>query len=115
VDLQNIDSIKFYIDGEGQYEKRQVDNKLVSLELREDQQVQLATNNSTSGTLYINRPDNKSGRKIFPQYPTFNADRGAIVYFDGEETLNGAYDKSVYFIVPPFGIDSLSSSDPATI
>jgi len=115
VDLQNIDSIKFYIDGEGQYEKRQVDNKLVSLELREDQQVQLATNNSTSGTLYINRPDNKSGRKIFPQYPTFNADRGAIVYFDGKETLNGAYDKSVYFVVPPFGIDSLSSSDPATI
>ncbi len=115
VDLQNIDSIKFYIDGEGQYEKRQVDNKLVSLELREDQQVELATNNSTSGTLYINRSDNKSGRKIFPQYPIFDADRGAIVYFDGKETLNSAYDKSVYFIVPPFGIDSLSSSDPATI
>ncbi len=115
VDLQNIDSIKFYIDGEGQYEKKQVDNKLVSLELHEDDQIELATNNSTSGTLYINRPDNKSGRKIFPQYPVFNADRGAIVYFDTEETLGGVYDKSVYFIVPPFGIDSLSSSDPSTI
>lgn len=115
VDLLNIDSVKFYIDGDSQYEKKQVDNKLVSLELHEDETVQLSTNNSTSGTLFINRPDNKSGRKIFPQYPIFDADRGAIVYFDTEETLGGAYDKSVYFIVPPFGIDSLSSSDPSTI
>ena len=115
IDLVNIDSIKFYIDGEGLYEKRQVDNKLVSLEASGDESINLATNNSTSGTLYINRPDNKSGRKIFPQYPIFDADRGAIVYFDEESTLGGAYDKSVYFIVPPFAIDSLSSSDPATI
>jgi hypothetical protein len=115
VDLLNIDSVKFYIDGEGLYEKQEVDNKLVSLEASGDDAVKMATNTSTSGTLYINRPDNKSGRKIFPQYPEFDADRGAIVYFDEEETLDGAYDKSVYFIVPPFGIDSLSSSDPKTI
>jgi hypothetical protein len=116
VDLQNIDSVKFYIDGEGLYEKQEVDNKLVSLEAASgDESVSMATNSSTSGTLYINRPDNKSGRKIFPQYPSFDADRGAIVYFDEEETLGGSYDKSVYFVVPPFGIDSLSSSDPATI
>ncbi|MCK5702458.1 MAG: hypothetical protein KAI29_14940, partial [Cyclobacteriaceae bacterium] len=115
VDLLNIDSIKFYIDGEGLYEKKQVVNKLVSLELFEDETIQLTADNSTTGTLYINRPDNKSGRKIFPQYPIFDAERGAIVYFDSEETLGGAYDKSVYFIVPPFGIDSLSSSDPSTI
>ena len=115
VDLLNIDSIKFYVDGEGLYEKKQVDNKLVSLELHEDETIQLSENNSTTGTLFINRPDNKSGRKIFPQYPIFDAERGAIVYFDTEETLGGAYDKSVYFIIPPFGIDSLSSSDPATI
>ncbi len=115
VDLLNIDSVKFYIDGEGQYEKKQVDNKLVSLELHEDDMKDLAADNSTSGTLYINMPKNKSGRKIFPQYPKFDAERGAIVYFDTDETLGGAYDKSVYFIVPPFGIDSLSSSDPSTI
>lgn len=115
VDLQNIDSVKFYVEGGSQYQKKQVDNKLVSLELHEDQAVQMATNSSTSGTLYINRPDNKSGRKIYPQYPVFDADRGAIVYFDNKEVLNGAYDKSVYFIVPPFGIDSLSSSDPSAI
>lgn len=115
VDLVNIDSIKFYIDGQGLYEKKQVGNKLVSLELNQDLGMDLTTNNSTSGTLYINRPDNKSGGKIFPQYPIFDADRGAIVYFDSEEMLGGSYDKSVYFVVPPFGIDSLSSSDPSSI
>lgn len=115
VDLLNIDSIKFYIDGEGQYERRQVDNKLVSLENTENESIQFTENNSTRGTVYINRPDNKSGNKMFPAYPIFDADRGAIVYFNGNDVLGGAYDKSVYFIVPPFGIDSLSSSDPAAI
>ncbi len=117
VDMLNIDSIRFYIDDQkSQFQKRQVDNKLVSLQGQGDQSIKLSTNDqSTSGTLYINRPDNKSGRKIFPQYPIFNADRGAVVYFDSPDILKGAYDKSVYFIVPPFGIDSLSSSDPATI
>ena len=115
VDLANIDSIKFYIDGEGEYEKKQVGNKLVSLDLYDNSVLDLTANGSTTGTLYINRPDNKSGGKIFPQYPVFDADRGAIVYFDNEDMLGGAYDRSVYFVVPPFGIDSLSSSDPATI
>ena len=115
VDLLNIDSVRFYVDGESQYQKKRIDNKLVSLELENDKMPDLSATTSTSGTLYINKPENKSGRKIYPQYPIFDADRGAIVYFDTDETLGGSYDKSIYFVVPPFGIDSLSSSDPATI
>lgn len=115
VDLLNIDSIKFYVDGAGQYERKQVDNKLVSLDLVKDERIQLEGNQSTRGTLYINRPNNKSGNKMFPNYPIFDADRGAIVYFDGDDVLGGWYDKSMHFTIPPFGIDSLSSSDPAAI
>jgi hypothetical protein len=116
VDMANIDSIRFYIDDEqGQYQKRQVDNKLVSFDISQNESMDLVGGQSTSGTLYINRPENKSGHKIFPQFPIFNADRGAVVYFDNDDILDKAYSKSVYFIVPPFGIDSLSSSDPATI
>jgi hypothetical protein len=115
VDLQSIDSIKFYIEGNDKYKKQEVDNKLVAFETPQDESVRLTTKDGTSGTLFINRPDNKSGRKIFPQYPKFDSDRGAIVYFDEPETLDGVYDKSVYFTIPPFGIDSLSSSDPSTI
>jgi hypothetical protein len=112
VDMPNIDSVRFYVDDE--YEKQQVDNKMVSLEMFEDA-VEEVSSQSTSGTLYINKPNNKSGQKIFPDYPKFDASRGAIVYFDREDILDSAYNKSVYFVVPPFAIDSLSAEDPAAI
>jgi hypothetical protein len=116
VDLQQIDSIKFYVDT-GQDEKVQVDNKMVSARdnTQEETRDLSFLQGGTTGTLYINRPDNKSGKRFFPQYPVFDAERGAVVYFNDENTLDGAYDQSVYFVVPPFAIDSLSSSDPAAI
>jgi len=111
VDLANIDSVKFYVEGEDM-RKKEVDNKLVSVDLYGNEQ---GAAGSTSGTLYINKPDNKSGAKIFPEYPVFDASRGAVVYFDNADILDSAYDKSLYFYVPPFGIDSLSAEDPAAI
>lgn len=65
--------------------------------------------NRTSGTLYLDYPDNKSGFQDSPQYPDFVSESEAVVYFDGPEVLNGAYDKSVKFIIPPFDSDSLES------
>ncbi len=115
VDLQNIDSIRFYVD-KGDNQRQRIDNKMIGVNSVDTQGTDLSLiQGGTSGTLYINRPDNKSGRRLYPQYPIFDAARGAIVYFNDENTLNGVYDKSVYFEVPPFGIDSLSSSDPAAI
>ncbi len=111
VDLGNIDSIKFKVEDEN-FRKKEVDNKLVSVELFKGG---ADVNASTSGTLYINKPNNKSGNMIYPEYPIFNAARGAVVYFDQEDILDGAYDKSMYFYIPPFGIDSLSAEDPAAI
>jgi len=64
--------------------------------------------NQTSGTLYLDEPDNKSGFKKSAAYPDFNSESDAIVYFDGPEVLNGAYDRSVKFIIPPYDSDSLS-------
>jgi hypothetical protein len=102
--LNRIDSIKFNIDTKkkdrnNQTVKRQVDNYLVM----------------TSGTLYINKPDNKATKKVFPEYPYFTANKGATVYFDGAKVLGGAYDRTLKFEIPPFEIDSLSSSDPSAI
>ncbi len=116
VDLPEIDSIRFYLTDENGKRKR-VDNSLVSAsqdsaavasEIREGFQ-------QTSGTLFINEPDNKSARKFYPNYPKFDAQNGAVIYFDGDEILDGAYDKSVYFVVPPFAVDSLSDTDPSSI
>jgi hypothetical protein len=117
VDLTNIDSIRFYIDDPKTGQKVRVDNKLVAVDTAKAQALSDLSGqfDKTTGRLFINMPDNKSGRKIYPGYPTFNAARGAIVYFNSPQILNGAYDQSVYFVIPPFKIDSLSDSDPATI
>jgi hypothetical protein len=69
----------------------------------------------TSGTLYLNQKDNKSGNRKNNTYPYFTSDSEAVVYFDGRAILNGAYDKSVKFIIPPFEIDSLEREDGESI
>lgn len=69
----------------------------------------------TTGTLYLSQKDNKAGIAKNNAYPYFVSDSEAIVYFDGPAILNGAYDKSVKFIIPPFEIDSLEREDGESI
>ncbi len=70
----------------------------------------------TSGVLYISKPDNKAGKELLPNYPKFKGGgTGSVVYFDRPEILSGAYDKSMYFKLPPFDLDSLSDSDFSAI
>ncbi|WMN07669.1 hypothetical protein QYS48_29500 [Marivirga arenosa] len=102
ISMPQIDNIKFNLatdDDNKRSNKEQIQNQLVE----------------TAGVLYINEPNNKSAQKEYPKYPVFNATKGATVYFLGEEILNGVYDQSLYFIIPPFEIDSVSSSDPNSI
>ncbi|WP_051359905.1 hypothetical protein [Adhaeribacter aquaticus] len=73
------------------------------------------TINKTSGILYLNKPDNKSGKKKHLNYPMFNATSGAYVFFNKPEILGGAYDTTVYFEIPPFKIDSLGNTVPRAI
>lgn len=65
--------------------------------------------------LYLNRPDNKSGRKKIGSFPALDAISGATVYFNKPEILGGVYDTSVYFSIPPFRIDSMASGKGSTI
>lgn len=116
--LNEIDSIQFYVKDEnsrGRSGRRKVDNALVSAD--PDTQDGGVANNlqASSGTLFINKPGNKSGKESLPNFPKFDSGKGAVVYFDRKEVLSGVYDRSMYFLVPPFGIDSLGGSDPATI
>ncbi|HLZ16073.1 MAG TPA: hypothetical protein VKQ08_03500, partial [Cyclobacteriaceae bacterium] len=74
-----------------------------------------ASANKTSGTLYINMPDNKSGKIKYPNFPRLNASAGGVIYFDRKEVLNGVYDRSIFFVVPPFKLDSLNDADPGSI
>ncbi len=115
IDLPKIDSISFYLPTDKGARKK-VDNTLQSATNDESFLEKMGDGfRQTSGTLYINDPKNKSARKSIPDFPKFDAENGAIVYFDNKNVLNGAYDKSVYFVIPPFSIDSLSNADPSSI
>ncbi len=65
---------------------------------------------NSSGTLYINKPENRANLQSYPEYPYFDAEKGGYFYFDSKSILEGAYDKSVKFEIPPFVADSLSAN-----
>lgn len=102
INLPTIDSIKFdvdHYDSKKSLKRQRLDNQLVE----------------TSGVLKIDLPQNKSSRREFPQYPVFTASKGSTVYFDRGDIAENSYSKDINFTIPPFEIDSLSSSDPAAI
>lgn len=68
---------------------------------------------STSGKIQINEFDNKTGLRSLPQYPIFTSFESANVYFGKDDVLEGAYDSTVYFDIPPFVIDSVADADPS--
>ena len=82
----------------------------------EGTKVELSNNLSgTSGILYIEQPDHKAGHDKNDEFPYFVSDSEALVFFNGKEILDGAYDRSVFFVVPPFEMDSLDRDDGASI
>ncbi|HZY79674.1 MAG TPA: hypothetical protein VFE50_09135 [Cyclobacteriaceae bacterium] len=119
INLNHIDSIRFYVtelNAKGQPVRRRVNNAMVGADSTAAAAGGLdAGGKKTQGTLFINRPDNKSGRERIPNFPRLDASAGGVIYFDRREVLDGAYDRSVFFVVPPFKLDSLSDADPAAI
>ena len=64
----------------------------------------------STGRLFLNDPQNKSGRKKKLNYPSFDSKTGSNVYFGKQEVLGGAYDSTLVFDIPPFKMDSLNGS-----
>jgi hypothetical protein len=63
-----------------------------------------------TGELLIDKPDNKSGRKDYAQYPIFSSRENSFVYYDDKEIQNGVYNKDhFYFEIYPFRFDSLDN------
>ncbi|MFY8021672.1 MAG: hypothetical protein ACOVP1_10755 [Bacteroidia bacterium] len=68
------------------------------------------------GTLEIDYPYNKSGRRHIPKYPIFTSEVGSKVFYDYPTTQNGNYDRTrFYFDVDPFTLDSLSDLNLLTL
>jgi hypothetical protein len=63
-----------------------------------------------NGYLMIDRPDNKSGLKFFPEYPIFTSIDNSFVYFEGNSGQEEAYNREqFYYELDPFTLDSLDN------
>lgn len=118
ITLTHIDSINFFVtekNAKGQSIRRKINNSMVGADSTAAAAGGLGDVSKSSGTLFISKANNKSGKKKIPHYPRLDASTGGAIYFDRQEVLNGAYDKSMFFVVPPFKLDSLNDADPASI
>jgi hypothetical protein len=65
---------------------------------------------NTTGDLFIDKPDNKSGRQSNSEYPIFKGRENSFVYYDRPEIQHGVYKpEDFYFEIYPFTMDSLDN------
>ena len=65
---------------------------------------------NTYGRILIDKSNNKSGLKDYPEYPIFIAERGSEINYDRAQTHNHAYKADKFkFEIDPFTIDSLDN------
>jgi hypothetical protein len=99
VNLQNVDSIvvKVY-SGEVDELGRPITRRVKSV-------IQHLT-----GEIQIDKSNNKSGLKNYPEYPLFASKENSVVYYQAKEIENNVYpEESFYFELYPFKIDSLDN------
>lgn len=118
INLKEIDSINFYAmekNARGQTVRRKINNSMVGADSLAAAEGGLGNISQSSGTLFISKPNNKSGKISIPNYPRLDATTGGVIYFNRPEVLGGVYDRSIFFAVPPFKLDSLNNADPTAI
>ena len=100
INMATIDSMRFkvesfYTDINGNRELVNVRNTLQDI----------------NGELLIDKPNNKSGKESYTEYPIFRSGRESYVYYQRGETFGGVYDKERFFVeLEPFEIDSLDNT-----
>jgi len=99
INLQQVDSISLRAqleetDAYGQARLRQVRNLI----------------RNVTGELYIDKPDNKSGRVDYPEYPKFSSTEMSYVFYEEAHIQKGVYSSAnFYFELDPFLMDSLNT------
>lgn len=64
-----------------------------------------------TGDLQIDKPNNKSGKGSFSEYPIFNSAKDAYIYYDKPSIFNSVYDRETFYVrLDPFEIDSLDNT-----
>lgn len=65
---------------------------------------------SLIGELYIDDPENKSGKEMNEDLPSFTSFEKSYVFYDHADIYDSAYDRNRFrFTVDPFTLDSMSS------
>ena len=98
INLQNVDSVSLlaWIDATDDYGRAMMTN------------VRNLIRNVT-GMLYIDLPENKSGRFRNPEYPVFMSNEKSYVFYESPNIQNGAYKSdNFYYELEPFLMDSLN-------
>lgn len=99
LDLRKIDSLRI------RYITDKVDN--YGFPITEETQTILE---NLEGEVYIDKPENKSGRLSYPDYPLFVSRASGYVYYDSKNIHNGVYTRDRFFFkVDPFNMDSIDN------
>jgi hypothetical protein len=118
ISLNKIDSIRFFVsetNAYGQTVRRLINNPMVGADSAAAANGGFSEKSQSGGTLFIAKPNNKSGKSGAGNYPKLDATTGGVIYFNRREVFNGVYDRSIYFVAPPFALDSLSDLDVGAI
>jgi hypothetical protein len=104
MDFTVIDSIVFYVEDKVNYEANMM-GEYPLVKVRSYVQ-------DISGTLYVDQPNNKSGRLDIEGYPYFESKSPGKVYYDHSFVHGGAYDRErFYFAADQFTIRDLDNFD----
>jgi hypothetical protein len=99
IDLQKIDSLRIrfltgFVDNYGFPLTESAQNLLENMK----------------GEIFIDKPDNKSGRKSYPEYPVFVSKESGYVYYDKQNIHHGIYSRDKFFFrIDPFRMDSIDN------
>lgn len=69
-----------------------------------------------TGTLFIDKNDNKSGKVMLPSYPRFESNGNSYLYYNQKALYNGAYKADTfYFKLDPFKFNDLDDIAPEAL
>lgn len=64
-----------------------------------------------TGDLQIDKPNNKSGKASYSEYPIFNSAKNSYIYYDKPSIFSGVYNRETFYVtLEPFEIDSLDNT-----
>ena len=63
-----------------------------------------------NGELQIDKPNNKSGKDYYSEYPIFKSGTNSFIYYDKEQIFDSVYNRQEFYVeLEPFTIDSLDN------